>query len=299
MRTAVPFRAVVLLAVSPLIAALKSQSAGRAGLTDIVMPFHLKQADNVVENLETWKAYPPCAPTIAAPGAARSNETSATITLFVSSAPDEALEGRLLAAFADLPVEARACIREARVRFGNFTAEQDHYLNGSRLQFEYMLQGHLGLASPHYILYMEPDCMPIRANWLAILDETTRAPSLPFWIKGSIYRGDPGHFNNFRPYNLFHLNGNAIYNLHDKRFALFYFEKVRSYITKYYGISAYDTDIFKFLIDPANYNIVRPIAHMFQFTDVIQNYWHTDYSLAQITGSSTDVVLVHGGHARQ
>lgn len=160
--------------------------------------------------------------------------------------------------------------------------------------FEFMLNGWLGLQHASYVMYMEPDCLPIRPNWLMILDSLTRWPNQPFWIKGSIFRGQVPNVYRII-YNLLHINGNAIYNLGDPAFRHFYFDQVRPYIVKFYNEGAYDTDVFKYLLDLGNYNFARQTAHMFQFTDAIQNHWHSNYSISELKAMSEMVVMIHGG----
>ncbi|PJF17647.1 hypothetical protein PSACC_02549 [Paramicrosporidium saccamoebae] len=283
----------------------------RARLTNLVMPFHARQEPAVMRNLELWKHFPPCY--LAEEPGTHPNQDymdsffardehpagrlgrNVTLTFFVSSEADPELEMRVLGAFNALPIRIQKCFSSANVRFSRLSNEDDKYLTGSRKMFEYMLNGWLGLLEPYYALYMEPDCLPVRPNWLMILDSQTRWPNSPFWIKGSIFRGDAHAITNRIVYNLFHINGNALYNLGDPSFRHFYFDMLRPYITKYYTEGAYDTDVFKFLLDLGNYNYARQTAHMFQFTDAIQNHWHSNYSIGELKAMSETVVLVHGG----
>lgn len=279
----------------------------RARLTNVVMPFHARQEPTVLRNLELWKVFPPCEPDPEArqashePFFARDEHPggplgrNVTFTFFVSSDTDPELELRLLAAFNALPEPIRACYSGANVRFSRLSDKDDKYLTGSRKMFEFMLNGWLGMQEPSYVLYMEPDCLPIRPNWLMILDSITRWPNSPFWMKGSIFRGRTKALTNRIIYNLFHINGNALYNLGDPAFRHFYFDQVRPYIKKYYNEGAYDTDIYKFLLDIGNYNHARRLAHLFQFTDTIQNMWHSNYSISGLKAMSEMVVLAHGG----
>lgn len=280
----------------------------KARLTNVVMPFHSRQEPAVLRNLEMWKVFPPCVMDLSSvdlssvdpffaldehPGGKLGRNVS--FTFFVSSDVDPELELRLLTAFNALPEDVRGCFRDANVRFSRLSDNDDSYLTGSRKMFEFMLNGWLGMRDPYYVLYMEPDCLPIRPSWLTLLDSLTRYPSGQFWIKGSIFRGNARAIKNRIVYNLFHINGNAIYNLGDAGFRHFYFDMVRPYIAKYYNEGAYDTDIFKFLLDLGNYNYARQMAHMFHFTDAIQNMWHSNYSITELKAMSETVVLVHGG----
>ena len=279
----------------------------RARLTNIVMPFHARQEAAVIRNLELWRHFPPCDPELQSanstdePFFVRDEHPAGrlahnvTLTFFVSGETDPELELRLLAAFTSLPPRISQCFTTANVRFSRLTNNDDSYLTGSRKMFEFMLNGWLGMTQPYYVLYMEPDCLPVRPGWLTVLDALTRHPTAPFWIKGSIFRGDSRVITNRLVYNLFHINGNALYNLGDPAFRHFYFDLVRPFIATYYNEGAYDTDIFKFLLDLGNWNYARSVSHMFQFTDSIQNHWHSNYSISELKAMSGTVALVHGG----
>lgn len=61
-----------------------------------------------------------------------------------------------------------------------------------------------------YWMMMEPDVVAIRPLWLDKIYEETTFTVDDFWIKGSTNRNPR--------YNAFHMNGNAIYKLHDTEF---------------------------------------------------------------------------------
>lgn len=264
----------------------------KSRLTHVVIPFHPRQESRLIKNIDSWSRYLPCD---AQGGSRESAEKSVDLIFFVSTKEEESLEQRLLDHFAQLPEHVRACFRAVAVRGGGLEGDQNNYLTGSRLQFEFMLDGGLGLADPSYVLYMEPDLLPIRPKWLDALDELCRYPNDPFWIKGSTFRGSLSVMRTRIIYNLFHINGNAIYNLGDKGFRTFYHHMVRPYIKALYPDQSYDTDIFKFLLATSNYNYARLHAHQFQFTDSIRNMWHTNFTLESVRSESDIVMMVHGG----
>lgn len=282
------------------------ESAKRTRLTHLVMPFHHRQEEQAIRNLEMWRLFPPC------PGPEfdespdshyfrRSHGSvplgrNITLVFFLNCDRDPGLEDRLLSTFAVLPADVRACFTaNPIVRFGKLTEEQDTYLSGSRNMFEKMLNGHIGLVEPSYVLYMEPDCLPIRKHWLMLLDGQTRFPTAPFWMKGSAFRGNHTAFKSPNLMKWIHLNGNAIYNMGDPAFRHFYFDHVRPFIFNAQIQGAYDTDIFMYLMEPKYFSIARSVIHMFQHTDSIQNYWHSNYTVSKLTEFSPTVVLVHGG----
>lgn len=281
-------------------------------LTDIVVPLPPKHFDKVVALLRTWIDYPPCHHPTEEPLARSVAEDEdyfgahgyrlghdVTLTFFVSSPQDSEVETRLLEAFAGLPAKVRSCFRRARVHFAVLTGDDDGYWKGTTLMFERLLLNKVGLRWPHYVLYMEPDMLPIRPYWLAALDASVREPVPSFWMRGSIFKGQPLlHSSSVVPLSL-HINGNAIYNLADRRFREFYLGKVYNISRNDYKSNhAYDLDMYFYLCYPGNYAKVQTIAHKFQYTELVQNLYHTEYSVAALLKEYPNAYLVHGGHKR-
>jgi hypothetical protein len=163
--------------------------------------------------------------------------------------------------------------------------------------FEKLLLGNIISGDKGYALYMEPDLLPVQSNWLSILLHDIKV-ARTFWIKGSIFRGDMTQVagKSYFP-NLMHINGNAIYNLCCESFRHFYFKELRPYIIQHHGdsVNAYDTDFYEYLFDHHNYNASRSMISYYVYTNLIQNQWHTQYSVSQINDLSPETVLVHGG----
>lgn len=279
-------------------------------LTDVVIPLPPKHFHKVEKLLKLWEEYWPCYDPsdgldLVPDGNEGGNYYQAhdynlgydvTLTFYVSCAPDAALENRLLELFDTLPSQCRRCFRKARVHFANLSGDRDTYWYGTTLMFEQLLSHKVGLRWPHYVLYMEPDLLPIRRYWLTVLDSVTREPNPEFWMKGSLFKGQPFlHSISVVPLTL-HLNGNAIYNLADRQFRDFYYGKV-------YNMSrndpknnhAYDLDMYFYLTHPPNFDRVSLRAHKFLYTEVIQNYYHTEYSVSKLRKVYPNAYLVHGG----
>lgn len=290
-------------------------------LTHVVMPFHQSQVEQAIRNLESWRVFPPCQP---AENGGVGDEAvwgdlndehlwwremtvdpkmplgrNISLLLFLNGQPDKAVEAELRLQFNNLPQSVRSCWSDMEVRWAKLTAEKDTYLTGSRSMFEVMLNGWIGLREAHYVLYMEPDARPIRPFWLSMLDAQTRWPNPPFWLKGSLFRGDPEAIKAHLLMNLFHINGNAIYNLGDPDFRNFYWHRVRDWVVRSKKELAYDTDFFRYMLDPANHAYARTIAHLFQHTELIQNQYHTNYSMSQLRANNHYVAIVHGGNPSQ
>lgn len=254
-------------------------------LKHVVMPFHPRQEAQLRENLLSWIRFAPC-----------QSSLDVEFVFFPAADKDEQLEARLMSMFNELPPSARSCFSKgARVFFSALGPSiNNDYLIGSRRMFEQMVQNSVGgmnLERPSYAFYMEPDARPVKSDWLYHLDRLCRFPNEPFWIKGSIFRGDPTVIKSPVAYNLLHINGNALYNLGDPSFRHFYFSLVRPFIERHFYDGAYDTDISKFLLSLSNFDYVRQVAHKFKLTDAIQNRWHSEYQEDQIEGA----YIVHGG----
>jgi len=159
--------------------------------------------------------------------------------------------------------------------------------------FENILSEKVELAGPPgYMLLMEPDCQPVRPFWLSVIDSQCRFPNGPFWIKGSIFRGLDHVITSKRYDMMYHINGNAIYNLGDSSFRYFYFDIMKPWLRE---VNAFDTDIYNFINDKRNFHYTRHVIHLFQYTDTIQNWYHSSWKLEEIRRNSPTVVLVHGG----
>ncbi|PJF17653.1 hypothetical protein PSACC_02547 [Paramicrosporidium saccamoebae] len=271
-------------------------------LKDVVIPFNAAQAERMVEHFKTWLTHPPCpAEPFHVPPTTEGYEFYAnnpdvgrniTLTLALSGTTDKKIRNFLLSRYQELPAGIRSCFREARVVFANFTGDDDSYFNGSRNMVEAMMLNKFGLKDPFYVLYIEPDCLPVRNYWLSALDAMTRPPADTFWIKGSLYRGGSIEVQRMELYAR-HLNGNAIYNIGDKDFLQFHFSKVAKQVSNI----GYDTDRYQYFINHP-YEVL-PLQHRFQYSDVVQNMWHFDFSKRLLAVKSPLTYIVHGGFPRE
>lgn len=294
----------------PPLRASEEEFLRSARITHLIIPFHARQEDSVESIVKYFKRFPPCSdPRVALEdheGASYFRRKldhplgwNITLVFYVSSPPDLQLKWRLETFVEGLPMNAKRCFSSVQTIFISIPEGQDNHLVGSRMMFEKMINHQIGLVNPRYIFYMEPDCLPLRPYWLSVIDSLTRYPNKNFWMKGSIFRGPLDAIYEAKVFHKIHINGNAIYNLADKRFVEYYFKEVRPVIKRYYENGGYDGDFARLYTRPEAINRTREIAHHFQFSDFIQNHWHGEYQPAVIRNTSDITVLIHGGYIKE
>ena len=262
-------------------------------LTHIIIPFHIKQLKLVELNIKKWKKYWPCEPN-------QNLFDPPKLIFYVGSSFQNELNIKNLVKRLGNLKESFECFsnpEKIEIATYEFTKEQDKHILGARLMFENCLKkNHELFRDINYMFYMEPDCRPIKKNWLIALQSEVY-DNANFWMKGAFFRGDIKFLyeNEYLP-NKYHINGNSIYNLGSDYFADFYFKTLRPYIKRHVeSITAYDTDISEFIMDKKNIQIVGRIIHNFIFTEIILNYWHTNYTVKDVNTENPNSYLVHSG----
>jgi hypothetical protein len=262
-------------------------------LTNLIIPFHIKQLSIVKENIIKWGKYLPCLTT--------SNQTQLPkITFFVSFSNEKSFPTHLKNTLLDLKDYFTCFSNKDNIDIVLYKMENknDKHLLGARLMFEYLLaKRDVLFRNVKYIFYMEPDTRPIRSNWLMAIEKEIGETN--FWIKGSYYLGSPEFIDINKIFLRFHINGNAIYNIGDEEFSNFYFNNLRPYIQRHNdSFYAYDVDFFEYIFDKDNYRKVQNIIHNFVTTEVILNLWHNKYNVTEVRKQYKNSYLVHGGFAK-
>ena len=272
-------------------------------LTHLVMPFVDSQLLVVRQSLQTWTSqYYPC----------NSSNYKAEVQLILFASfhnlvnPDKESASIITSLLSKILSERQIkdCFKSWTLAFARISAADNSHHTGSRLMFEQFVSKNISHSPPmDYVLFMEPDCVPIRNNWLEAVQSNVENDPDNFWMKGSAFRGQRSAVKQpLHLVNLFHMNGNAIYSLGDDEFRNFYFQKVRPFTiekcksSKDKFCSVFDTDIFRYLLHN-NMEYGAQYIHHFAFTDLIQNKWHTNYSTHGLLAKSPNTVLVHGGTA--
>ena len=254
-------------------------------LTNLIIPFHVKQLYLVEENIRNWEKYAPCEN--------HYNNFKPSLIFFVGYSENDSIKN-IENSLKNLKTFFKCFSNFGIVKY-ELEKHDDNHVKGARLMFEYLIgRKHVLFSRVKYVFYMEPDTRPIRSNWLdAIQNEIGFSK---FWMKGSFYLGAfEFRVNKYFP-NKYHINGNAIYNIGDEEFSKFYFNNLRPYIMRHGdSITAYDTDFSEYIFDVDNYRTVQKIIHNFAFTQVILDLWRQNYSVAKIRKQFRNSYLVHGG----
>ena len=267
-------------------------------LSHVVLAFHVKQLDVARINLQSWERVPPCARQLKHQKQNLRRRRLPTLTLYAASDGGAPIQ-TVLASLDSLWSSSnyKHCFAGATTRHLAIDNAIDNHVDGARLMFENMLAGNV-VDKASVVLYMEPDLRPVRPNWLEAMERVSAAPCDPFWVKGSVFLGDAALMaaTTYLP-NMYHINGNALYNVGDKDFVDFYSNRVRPYVERKHGdsVNAYDTDMYEFLMDRANYDYARRVMRMYRYTGAIVNMWHTQYTIDDVLKANPDAVLVHGG----
>jgi len=275
-------------------------------LSAVMVPFVERDLPRLLVNLSRW-GQPGYAPVIFP------EEPSVELHFAYHASPDPAIEDRILTSF-----------REARLE-RYFSAVKFHYsrLEGLRDQYTRKFAGPVGpegyMAGPtnqffdivrrfsagmSHIALIEPDVVPIRANWLKAL-RTVVQDGEEFWICGSHYRGVASI------QAVDHLNGNAIYNVGSPQFRKFFeeqfvrhfYDRVKSTPSLGYDLVLYD--MFKSVHQGAAkaelQSLWKDVATKFRFTELIVDVSHGDdrapgrpLTLAKARARYPGAYLLHG-----
>lgn len=299
------------------------RAATRSQLTHVFVPFAHPQWELIGTNvLQRWTEFRPCRPTEMQP-----QTDKPSLVLVLASCREDLradIRNRSALALAEWGDVAR-CWHDVALWTLNLTEQEDTYLSASRLVFErLLLHAQLRDRSHHpeieitslsssltgktgpldggtrpvdYAMYLEPDVLAVRDRWLAIMSREVRHAQ--YWVSGSINRGLAPH--TLRPGYLYHINGNALYQMGSREFAAYYFDRVVPWTSAKFGaLFAYDAAMGEYNYDAANYDTFRSMAHKFVFTDLIRNVyglsWAAGDRIPHGTGTLEErTVFIHGG----
>lgn len=269
-------------------------------------------------SMASWRENPPCL-LDSYPTAAFGSE----IALSIYSAGSLTPEGkhRVRGALKQLPKRVQACFSGLMVvELG--VRETD---NRAQLAFADLLFRKHMQPGTAYVLVLAPGTVAIQPNWLNLVDIQCRPPNEPFWVKGSIFRGDLGTDGAKPPPDVAFLAGvapSALYNFGSAYFVDFYksfvlpwtAEKEKHAITEKDNNLGQDPidqppqgnyrhlidlhwalNIYRFLADWRDTDaIFRQLVHFFHHSEFIGDFMGTrNTSLAQLAAHHPQMLLVH------
>lgn len=269
-------------------------------LTHVVFPFYPGQVPKVKENIELWRVYQPCVSTDR-----QQKKLNVRLVFYLGHGAlldvktSETIRSEIMTTFNNLPESTRSCFHSVSSEVIVLKKEDDTHLAGAQIMFEHMLSGRMsGMSLVGSVLYMEPDMLPVRRGWLEIIAFDARSSSV-FLVRGSQFQGDakrlPKHYENS---DLYHINGNALYCFSGEHLRDLYFNHVQPWIAarhSSYESHAYDIDFWDYLYNEDNVCHARTLLSLYQYSDVIVNMWHSNYSLAALLATWPRCALVHGG----
>jgi hypothetical protein len=179
----------------------------RAPTLTIVMPFPPKQLNFVQDNLNAWQSFEfyPCDPAKALWRQRRADVLSEPARQAGAAGAHQSVWNTTW---------ARECFSALSFKFIDMDAKTDVYGPGTLAMFYSSFDDDFFHQPRDYMLWCEPDFVPIRRHWLDLLYERELCGVPPFWMRGSIprYPHSDGDW---------HLNGNALYNVGNRTFAAF------------------------------------------------------------------------------
>lgn len=245
-------------------------------LSHVIIPFHMKQLERVLETVRKWSKYKPCL---------KKTKSQMPEILFYLGYSDDTVDlNRVRDVLGELKPHLECFSNGDRIDLVDLKLSDttDNRIYGSNAMFENLLaRNHTMFSSATYVFYVEADARPIRSDWLEALDREIGWNR--FWIRGCSYTGDnPIDIHHTRDLMYaFHWNGNALYNLADDAFREFYFKTLKPY-AKPSSHQPYDWHFIKYILDENNWRTSTRILHRFQYTDVIVNTYallHRQYTL--------------------
>lgn len=247
-----------------------------------------------------WSEFPPCDPNTLI--------QSADLIIFTENKMSEAIQRRILSAFSELSEAKTSCFQTKEPIFLHLDDVDPKlsHLEGAAYAFFSLFR----LLEQNYETFMltEPDIAPIRPNFLPALVKKSLAVNCRadgVWQFGSMPLAKDVDAGMLKQRVDFHMNGNAIYALgcpgfedYKCRVQSFYLPEGEcphvagcSTHSKYEG--GYDHAMYRFRVQPENYDYSRLILPKFAYSDFIQNLGESIYNVTSVTTRSPSTYFVH------
>lgn len=274
-----------------------SQPAGRPArqyerkrLTHVVVPFHYSpnQVDRLAKQSDLWRRFPPC-----------TTESGLDVSLvwYLFADPTSEQSDTLNHIYNKHYRQFSHCFASFHIKSAGLGAAEDNPSMSSRRMFEKLLDNSIQLDSPDIVLNIEPDVFPVKANWLGRVQRMLDPPTRRYWVVGSAYLGGEEFFEATNwACVLYHINGNALYDIGSGGLRRFYFERVRPFMDKVMpGPSPYDVDMKRYLFKREHAKVARQVRSKFLYSDFIANWWRRRITWHHIHHQLPDAIFIHSG----
>jgi len=238
----------------------------------IVMPFHGEDTNNLIRNIRRWKetTFAPCL-----------DDKSPMVDLYFSNClGSQKVEEKIA---AELTPELRKCFKSIQFVYESTVKAIDHDM-GSLQHLEALLDR---FSQTHdYFFLMEWDTFPVRNDWVnKLFLQAVCGPD--FWMKGSHPRDATNHTVFYYGW---HINGNAIYNVHNN----ITFQLMKR-ILHSANPPIYDIAIDRYMTrNPDTAREVRDFRHLYMLTDFVYNMGPKPWATFQFREENPDSYFVHG-----
>ena len=136
-----------------------------------------------------------------------------------------------------------------------------------------------------YVLYYEPDMLPLRRGWLGRLRDTVFSPDADFWFFGSQQR----ERNAFGGRIHGHMNGNCIVKA-GNRCVREFLERVHTT----YRFLPFGTSIMRYLVNQRNLREAQHVMRRMRYTDLIGTFGDERVKRDYLLRKYPEMYLVHG-----
>lgn len=279
---------------------LANGSGDRHGKTRIlqllvVVPFTRFDVQSIQTNLDAWKRLGPICNSDSQSG------KTAELWFYYNKSLAELPASFLHLEKMPVYTEATQCFARVRVVGANLTDEENDYPAGINLMFYRLITG-VGFAPTdllhvHAVFWMEPDVFPIKSCWLDALVSEALLVEDDYWVKGSMYLGDMFDGSVGTDWTwVGHINGNAMYRLHQPLFIEFLRVVMDIQPPDHYW-KPFDVSIWKVLNDfPYFWHAYQRIAKHFVYADFVQNlgFSPSEDAMENSRGNARTFLVHHG-----
>ncbi|PJF17649.1 hypothetical protein PSACC_02543 [Paramicrosporidium saccamoebae] len=256
------------------------------------------EEEKIKRLFEYWSKFPPC---LLASNPTNWSQSEITFSMLLRGTREAKKVEQLKQLFNTLPKTVRACFKTFEILQAGLPDLKNNRLetlrDDSRKLFSAIMLNSIKLEKPNHALYISADCVPIQPNWLNLVDYRTRPPNEPFWMQGSVFRGQRSEWTRNMA-SFLHLSRYSIYNLDDAAFRTWYLHSVVPYTREVpiplYDFGRWDMDLAHYLADVGRSVDYQMAASKFRLTNTILNQWNVTINIPEIISREPDVAIACG-----